>query len=273
MPPALPPTTASGVTAAVNALSPGLASSVWRGDQLGSTVTSTAPTGWDALDRELPGGGWPCRNLTEVLQPQASIGEWRLFAAVARRLVAARQSVVLVGPPKQPFLPGLRHLGLDDQHLVWVNAKAPAQRLWVTEQLVKSNGCGLLMAWLPQARPEQIRRLQVCAQDCEGLVVLFRHEAAASESSAAPLRVTLGYGLDWELRLGILKRKGPRFEGVLHLPSVPGGLEAVLTRRLRQPSLLLSSRQAPQGANLLCSVHVLGSPSSRPVLHPRSIAA
>jgi len=28
------------------------------------------------------------------------------------------QNVVIVGPPKSPHLPGLRHVGLDERHLV-----------------------------------------------------------------------------------------------------------------------------------------------------------
>lgn len=34
-------------------------SAVWRGDALGTPVTSTLRTGFDRLDAELPGGGWP----------------------------------------------------------------------------------------------------------------------------------------------------------------------------------------------------------------------
>ena len=35
---------------------------MWRGDELGSsTQRDVVPTGFDLLDAELPGGGWPCR--------------------------------------------------------------------------------------------------------------------------------------------------------------------------------------------------------------------
>ena len=49
------------------------------------------------------------------------------------------------------------------------------------------------------------------------------------EASAAPLRVHATFALDWELRVRILKRRGPAFDGTLRLPSVPGGLASVLT--------------------------------------------
>lgn len=221
---------------------PHVEAAIWRATELGSPVTDVVKTGWPSLDAELPGGGWPCRSVTEVLQSQPSVCEWRLMGPALRALVAAGQTIVVVGPPKRPHLPGLRHAGLDDHQFVWVQADTPAERLWTTEQLVKSNACGALLAWLPQARPEQLRRLQVCAQACEGPVILFRPEAAQHEASAAPLRVLCGFEVDWELRLHILKRKGPRHDGQLRLPSIPGGLESVLTPRLQTPSRLIANR-------------------------------
>jgi len=214
-------------------------------------------TGFAALDAELPGAGWPCQSLTEILQPQATVAEWRLLAPAMRHVVACGGNIVVVGPPKSPHLPGLKHAGLDERHLVWVQADAPAERLWVTEQLVKNNAAGLLVSWLPQARQEQIRRLQVCAQACDGPVFLCRPAAAEHEPSAAPLRVQLRFGLDWELHVHLLKRKGPTHEGDIALKSVPGGLESIITPRLRTPSEFVAARQLREVP------HVVGSPAPR----------
>ena len=244
-----------------------IAAAIWRGNELGSPVTSVISSGFGALDDELPGGGWPCRSLTEVLQPQPSVAEWRLLAPALQRLVSLGQDVVVIGPPKAPHLPGLRHVGLDERRLVWVQSEAPAERLWVTEQLIKANAGGALVAWLPQARQEQIRRLQVCAQHWDGLIFLCRPAAAEHEPSAAPLRVQLRFGLDWELHIHVLKRKGPTHEGSVTLKSVPGGLAAVLTPRLQQPSLIIAQRQKREEAQ-----DVVGSTAPRqPVV--RRVAA
>ncbi|MDE2299589.1 MAG: translesion DNA synthesis-associated protein ImuA, partial [Burkholderiales bacterium] len=167
-------------------LPPEVQAAIWRGNELGSPVTTVVSSGFAALDAELPGSGWPCHSLTEVLQPQPTVAEWRLLAPAIRQVVARGGNVVVVGPPKSPHLPGLRHVGLDERHLVWIQAETPAERLWVTEQLVKTNAAGLLVSWLPQARQEQIRRLQVCAQACDGPVFLCRPAAAEHEPSAAP---------------------------------------------------------------------------------------
>jgi len=142
--------------------------------------------------------------------------------------------------------------------LVWVQAEAPAERLWVTEQLVKANAAGLLLSWLPQARQEQIRRLQVCAQACDGPVFLCRPAAAEHEPSAAPLRIQLRFCLDWELQVHLLKRKGPTHEGDILLPSIPGGLESIITPRLRKPSEIIAARERRDAQEV---THVVGRPA------------
>jgi len=220
---------------------------VWRGSEIGRQPAVVVSTGWPQLDRELPGGGWPSHSLTEVLAPRPAVVEWRLLAPALRQVAARDGQIVAVAPPRQPYLPGLQQEGLDERRFVWIEAQVPAERLWVTEQLIKANACGAVIAWLPQARAEQIRRLQVCAQSCQGLVFLCRPEVARHESSAAPLRVHAGFGLDWELRLQILKRRGPTMEESIALPSMPGGLASIITPRLLHPSRLFS-REVPAHA-------------------------
>jgi protein ImuA len=46
------------------------------------------------------------------------------------------------------------------------------ERLWATEQILQAGPVGAVLAWLPQARPEQIRRLQIHAQSCDAPVFL-----------------------------------------------------------------------------------------------------
>lgn len=216
-----------------------VAAALWRGDQLGAPVAATLPSGFAALDAVLPGGGWPCHSVTEILAPQSGMLEWRLLGPLLRQVCAAGRSVVLVGPPRPPHPPGLRWEGISERQLVWVQTETPAERLWATEQLVRANACGAVVAWLPQVRAEQVRRLQVLASGCGGPVFLCRPAAAAQESSAAPLRLLARVGPDWALRVDVFKRKGPPLGSTLHLPSVPGGLQNILTPRLQQPSALL----------------------------------
>ena len=63
---------------------------LWRAHRLGRAGAAAVwRSGFAALDAELPGGGWPCQALTELLLPRPGIGEVRLLAPV---LAAARQA-------------------------------------------------------------------------------------------------------------------------------------------------------------------------------------
>jgi protein ImuA len=218
-----------------------VAAAVWRGDQLGQPVASVWPSGFAALDAVLPGGGWPGQAVTELLSPQAGTHEWRLLGPLLRQVTAAGRPVLLVGPPRPPHPAGLRHEGVDERRLVWVQAETPAERLWTTEQLLRARTGGVLLAWLPQVRAEQVRRLQVQAGGHETPVFLCRPEAALHEASAAPLRLRVGPGSDWTLQVELPKRKGPPLTQPLSLHVVPGGLRDLLTPRLQQPSRLVPS--------------------------------
>ncbi|MBX3610262.1 MAG: translesion DNA synthesis-associated protein ImuA [Hydrogenophaga sp.] len=205
---------------------------VWRADQLGRSAPRVWPSGFAALDAELPGGGWPGHGLTEWLLPHPGALEWRLLAPLLARCDAEGRSVLVVGPPQPPHPPGLHQYGVSARHLVWLHARTPAERLWSTEQLIKANPGGIVLSWLPQVKAAQLRRLQVLAAACETPVFICRPEGVAREASAAPLRVRAQAAPGWGLVLDILKRKGPPLTRALTLQAVPPAWQAVLPPRL-----------------------------------------
>lgn len=260
---------------------------VWRAHSLGQATAAVVPSSFAALDAELPGGGWPLQAVTELLVPQAGVLEWRLLAPALRawwaaqaipnqaspargrraaRAEPARRTLLLVNPPHTPHLPGLQGLGLDPgrqaQALVWVATATPAQALWTAEQAIKSRVA--VLAWLPEARPEQLRRLQVHAQSSDAPAFLVRPEHAGQQPSAAPLRLAVRPGEDsggWALDVHLLKRRGPAHEGWLKLQAVPGAVEPLLTAGWRLPAPAEIS--APTPAVPAAPLHS-PSPTERP---------
>ena len=73
---------------------------IWRGTEFGMAISTTVASGWNTLDKELPGSGWPCASLAEVLSPQPSVLEWRLIGPALRKVVAKGGQVIVV-PPSQ----------------------------------------------------------------------------------------------------------------------------------------------------------------------------
>ena len=234
---------------------------LWQAGSLGRCQSRTLSSGFAALDAELPGGGWPCQSLCEILQPAGQHAEWRLLAPGLRGLFTAMPGgspravppLLLIAPPFVPHGPGLADLGLDAAHWVWIkpgpgDGKSPPnpphqalhQALWVTEQAIKSQASAAVLAWLDGARPEQIRRLQAAALGSPAPIFLMRPASAASQSSAAPLRLSLSQppaaqglapGL---LEVQLIKRRGPAMAQPLQLHSLPPRLQHSLPARLRQ---------------------------------------
>ena len=192
---------------------------------MGHHQASVLSSGHAALDAVLPGGGWPCHSLTEILQAQTCLGEWRLLTPALARLVAQGGSVLLIGAPRLPYLPGLAREGIQPERVIRIDADAPAERLWATEQALKAQCVTAVLSWLPQARPEQIRRLQACAAQHPGLFFAFRPVRAAQESSAAPLRLHLALGpCPHPLEVHVIKRRGPLLAEPVVLSHWPRGL-------------------------------------------------
>ena len=171
-----------------HALPAHVAEAIWTGADLGRGPERTIATGFGDLDAELPGGGWPTHSLTEVLLAQPAVCEWRLLGPSLAALASNGGRLYLIAPPKRPHVGGLAQLGVAASQIIWIETSAPAERLWVTEQIVKSDPVGAILSWLPQARPEQIRRLQVHAQSCDARVFLFRPVLALCSRSKAAHR-------------------------------------------------------------------------------------
>jgi protein ImuA len=209
-----------------------LGDAVWRADALACAAGATVATGHAALDAQLPGGGWPVGAISEILQGHSGQNEWRLLLPALRHAVQAARvpdPVVLVGAPHVPFGPGLWAQGFEARRLLWVTERAPAARLWAAEQALRCAAVVAVLAWLPQVRAEQLRRLQMAAQEHSKLLFVLRPAQAQSESSPAVLRLLASTSPDGDaLLLHILKRRGPPLDQALSLPARPVRLAALL---------------------------------------------
>jgi cell division inhibitor SulA len=184
----------------LNALDKRAAPHVWRATQLSDNSTRTLSSHHPALDAELPGGGWPCRQVTELLLNAPASGEIRLLMPLLRELTHTGKSVAFIAPPHLPFGPALDAQGLYIEHLLIISPQAhedPKQSLtdllWSAEQVLKSGQFEAVVVWCPkQVSPEQLRRLHHAASMSPGAVFICRPLLAQFESSAAPLRISLG---------------------------------------------------------------------------------
>ena len=202
---------------------------LWPADALASPIGAVLATGHAALDAQLPDGGWPVGAMVKILQAQSGQNEWRLLLSALAH--AGPGPVVLIGAPHVPFGPGLAAQGLALERLSWVVTAEPASRMWACEQALRCTEVVAVLAWLPQAGSEQLRRLNVAAAEHAKLLFIVRPAQVQTESSPAPLRllVSLQPGND-AVQLEILKRRGPPLTQPVRLAARNGRLAALLSR-------------------------------------------
>lgn len=214
---------------------------LWRAGELGAACMQTVPTGYDALSRVLPDGGWPCGAMTEVLQSQPGQHEWGLVAPALKALQTSKSNgfVALVGAPHCPFGPALSARQLNMQRLLSIHAvknDAPAL-LWATREALQCADVAAVMAWLPGVRSAHLRRLQIAAHTHHKLLFVFRPLAAQHESSPAPLRLLLQGPTSsvgspasraGHLEVNIFKRRGPPLNAPVLIDTRPQRLAAFL---------------------------------------------
>ncbi len=213
---------------------------VWHAHALSTAALPVLSTGDAALDAQLPGGGWPVGALTEILQPPGVHSEWRLLLPALAR--AGLGPVLLVGAPHLPFAPALSARGLAARRMLWVTAQSAASRLWSCEQALRCAEVQAVLAWLPQARSDQLRRLQMAAAEYSKLLFVMRPEAARDEASPAVLRLhiqpypcTSGHASAMpdtdSLYIHLLKRRGPPLEQPVQMQAQPAHLSLLLAAR------------------------------------------
>lgn len=212
---------------------------VWRGDVVARLPDSAVPTGHAVLDAELPGGGWPRGNLTEILVDRNGFGELSLLLPALASLSAAGGWLALVAPPCMPHAPAWAAAGLALERLVVV--RAGAQAAWCCEQLLACGGFAGVLAW-PEAAVDTraLRRLQLAAAGRSTLACLWRPAAQAATPSPAPLRVMVAPG-EGGLAVRIIKRRGRPAARPLNLSIARPGR---LPRALVGPSLSLAGARS-----------------------------
>jgi len=191
---------------------------VWRGGELERAPREVAPTGHAALDRELPGGGWPVGTLSEVLHDGVGIGEVGFLCGALAAASREGRLIAWIGAPHLPYAPALAAIGLALERCVVIEPAHREDALWAAEQSLRSGACGAVLLWLANALPggdrsqggdyAWLRRLQMAAEAGRSMAVLYRSTAAESASTPAHLRVVLSAAAG-ALELRIPKRRGP----------------------------------------------------------------
>lgn len=176
---------------------------IWRGRNTGH-APATISSGHAPLDAALPGGGWPCHALSEILIPADGHGELQLLLPALAAVASAQAMVALIDPPYVPFAPAWQRHGVNPAWLAIIDS-GRRDSLWAAEQCLRSGACAAVVLWPHQVTQTQLRRLQVAAESGRSMGFVYRDARCAGEASPAAVRVQLHPGTQG---LQVLKCRG-----------------------------------------------------------------
>lgn len=183
---------------------------LWRAGGSSGARQAVVPSGYADLDRHLPGGGWPCPALIEVLNDRAGIGELSLLLPALRHLSETRVSTLAwLNPPHLPYPPALTERGLGLTRLLVSRPLAGPKVLWAMEQALRSGACAAVLAWTEASDPHALRRLKLAANEGGCLGFLFRSLRHRVHPSPATVRLALS-SEDAALVVELVKVQGGR---------------------------------------------------------------
>jgi protein ImuA len=205
---------------------------LWLGTQLARPALPASPTGFESLDAELPGGGWPVAGMTELMLREPGCGEIQLLAPGLRHRAQPKagppRELVWIAPPYLPYAPALQALGLSLAHFTWLRPRTEADAAWAAEQVLRSGSCGAVLWWNREATTDMLRRLHLAAQEGSTPLFALRPWARQYQSSPSPLRVACWLEQRCQLSVHVFKRRGPTMAEPLRLAlPAPGLLKAL----------------------------------------------
>ena len=212
------------------------AGSVWQASRLAGAAGAVLPTGFSALDAELPGGGWPAGALVELLADRPGVGELSLLLPLLGATPPARW-IVCIAPPLLPYAPALTNAGVPLSRLLVVRPERHEDLLWAARQALLSGSCACVLAWPQRIDNAGLRRLQLAAEESATPLFLFRPGSVAGQPSPAVLRIALAPH-PAGLQLHILKRRGPLAAAPVVL-ALPHGLGKDSRRHGSEPRRFL----------------------------------
>jgi cell division inhibitor SulA len=179
-------------------------------------------TGFAYFNQQLADAGWPSQGITEILYDRPGTGELSILLPLLRHLSQGERWLVWVAPPFQLHTPALLQAGVDSRHILQITPQSGKDRLWCTEEALKSAAVSLVLSWPGHLKAEHVRRLQIISNQYQAPCVLFREQGTLNTPCALRIHIR---SIDQDhAHINILKRRRgwPPPPFTLRLRNCPG---------------------------------------------------
>ncbi len=151
-------------------------------------------SGYEALNRQLPDGGWPLGAITEIFYPESYPDALRLILPALAELSHTERWLAWVAPPRMAANINLKAHGVNSSRILQIHPHPTSDGLWAVERALRSPTCGAVLSWVAGADHAALARLQSAAEAGNTCGFIFRPEWAYEASSPATLRIRLTQG-------------------------------------------------------------------------------
>lgn len=172
---------------------------IWQARQQHPRQSTCIASGYSQLDEHL-GGGWPASGVVELQPARLGIGELRLLFPCLETLASQPGLQAWVNPPARlsPYPLHTRRL----PKTIMLNTSNQNEHLWVSEQLLKSDCCRVVICWTAHLQPAAAKRLQLAAKEGNCLAFVIHYPVQQEHSLPLSARLRLAphaKGLNIEL--------------------------------------------------------------------------
>jgi hypothetical protein len=145
-------------------------------------------TGCGPLDELLPERGMCRGTLAEWLAVGDGVGSSTLALLCAREACHDGGALIVLDSCREFYPPSAVRLGIELEQLIVVRAGDVADNLWALDQSLRCRAVAAVLAWPEKLDGRVFRRLQLAAEEGDGLGLLIRSDAARYEPSWADVR-------------------------------------------------------------------------------------
>jgi len=166
---------------------------LWQGFKTHQTMTSDV-IGLGDVESAFPNGVFPKEAIHEFLnaEPEHAAACSGFISGLLKTLMLNEGVSVWISTSRTFFPPSLSAFGVSPERMIFIDAKAEKEVLWVMEQALKCEGVAAVIAEIKEISIVQSRRLQLAIESSKVTGFLLRNDPQklGSNTCAARWKIT-----------------------------------------------------------------------------------
>ena len=159
---------------------------------LNINILNTRSTGLPQLDIALPGRGWPCAGLIDIVSAKFFDGVMPLLIPLMSEETRLGNKLILVDPPYIPYYEKISEQGIDVNNIIIIKPdRLVKKRKSIIHDLFKQglnlDDCNVVIMWTDKLSFQISRQFNLVAQASDTLGIIIRTDTCLSQAPIASI--------------------------------------------------------------------------------------